>query len=196
VRPRITTPFPVPAGNGPTRIAHLYVTIRGIEANPSAIAGGDSPDWQELAPKLVKQPAQVDLLAPTEDSLGFNTLEYAAVPADVYRQIRLRLSPNEPDASDSIPGENFCGSVGLNCLVTSDGSVQPLVLANELSQMQIPSDKIAGGFFRVLPEAAVNLEVEFNPQSSLFIPTGETVQLVPVLTVESQAAEQSADADP
>jgi hypothetical protein len=32
------------------RIAHIFVSLRGIEVHPSAIADDASPDWQELTP--------------------------------------------------------------------------------------------------------------------------------------------------
>ena len=100
IQTRLTSSFTVPADDATNRINHIYLTIRGIEANPSASAADDSPDWQELAPQLVTQPVQLDLLAPSGDSHALDTLEYVAVPADAYRQIRLRLAPNQPDSSD------------------------------------------------------------------------------------------------
>ncbi len=194
VRPRITTSLTAPAGIMPARISHIYVTIQGIEANSSAAAGDDSPDWQELAPKLVKQPAQIDLLAPSGDSSGFNTLEYAAVPADAYRQIRLRLSRNQTNSNENgtITQVNLCGNVGSNCIVTSDESVRPLILDTTSSQIQVSADHIAGGFFRILPDTAADLEIKFVPQSSLFIFTDETVRAVPVFAVDSENASAAA----
>ncbi|MFZ0885314.1 MAG: DUF4382 domain-containing protein [Candidatus Acidiferrales bacterium] len=193
VRPRITTSFTAPTGITPTRIAHIYLTIQGIEANPSASAVDDSPDWQELAPQLAKQPTQIDLLAPSGDSTGFDSLEYAAVPADAYRQIRVSLSPNQTNSNenDTIPQQNLCGNVGSNCVVTSDERVRRLILDTASSQIQVSADHIAGGFFRILPNTAADLEVKFVPQSSLFISTDENVRVVPVFVVDSQNANVS-----
>jgi hypothetical protein len=196
VRVRITSPLALPANGESARIQHIYVTLRGVEANPNAIADDDSPDWQELAPKLATQPAQLDLLARSRDTRELDPSDYVAVPANAYRQVRLRLSPNQSDASDPAPEENLCGSLGLNCIVTSDGSVRPLVLDPGPSQIQISSDHIAGGFFRVFPDTSANLEIEFNPQSSRFIPADEAVRLVPVFTVESQTPDESTAAAP
>jgi hypothetical protein len=192
VRSRLTSSFTPAADGESVRIQHIFVTIQGIEANPSATADEKSPDWQELAPKLVTRPMQTDLLASGDNSDGLDTLEGVAIPADAYRQVRLRLPPNQPSAGDSVLQESSCGSVGFNCLVTSDGAVRPLVLDSGLSQIQVSSDHITGGFFRILPETTVNLKVEFNPQSSLFINTDEAVRLVPVFTVESQKLSESA----
>ncbi len=180
----------------PAKIRHIYVTLRGIEAIASALADDDSPDWRELAPKLATQPEQVDLLARNVESCERSAFEDVAVPADAYRQIRLRLASNQPATDESIPEENACGSVGFNCIVMSDGGVRALVLDHQSSQVQVPSDHITGGFFRVLPEATVNLNVEFDPQSSLLFAASEGLRLVPVFIVEPHSpCESSAPPD-
>jgi hypothetical protein len=189
---RITSSLAPPAG-GASSIQHVFVTLRGIEANPSANAEEDSPDWQELAPKLATQPVQLDLLARSGDSCEAIISERVAVPADAYREVRLQLSPNQPDTTESVLRQNSCGSAGFNCVVTSDGNIRPLVLDQELSQIQVSSDHITGGFFRIFPDAAVNLKIEFNRQSSQFISSDSAVRLVPVFTVDSQTGCESAD---
>ena len=195
VRLRVT---PSPATSVPdaaatqASIQHIFVTLRGIEAAASAIPDDDSPDWHELAPKLATQPVQLDLLARSPDSCARNTFDDVAVPADAYRHVRLRLSPNQPAAVEPLPEENACGSVGFNCVVTSDGAIRPLAVDGVSSQFQIPSDHISGGFFRVLPETALNLDIEFNPQSTLVFSADDLVRLVPVFTVEPQASCESA----
>jgi Domain of unknown function (DUF4382) len=198
VRLQIISPTAPPAGDTPVRIEHIFVTIRGIEANPNPTAADDSPDWQELAPKLLAQPVQVDLLTNTADSGAVQVFADAAVPANAYRQIRLRLSPNQSDETGSIVQENWCGSVGVNCVVTSEGNILPLVLKNGASQIQIASQQIVGKFFRVVPDSTVNLRIEFNPQPSLSIPMNgvmdDTVSFVPQFTVESQTVSESAAA--
>src|SRR5579862_6828357 len=49
-------------------LEHVFITLRGIEAHPSALADEDSPDWQELAPELASEPVQIDLMAATDSS--------------------------------------------------------------------------------------------------------------------------------
>jgi Domain of unknown function (DUF4382) len=185
-----TQPTPTPT---PASIQHIFVTLRGIEATPSAIPDDDSLNWRELAPQLATQPQQLDLLANCSDSCdqNQNTIAGAAIPADAYRQIRLRLAPNQPATDESVPEQNACGSVGFNCVVTTDGRIRSLVLDNSSSQFHISSGQISGGFFRVLPDTPVNLEIEFNPQSSLFFPANEAVRMVPAFTVEPQATSES-----
>ena len=179
----------------PAAIQHIFLTLRGIEATPSVIPDDDSADWRELAPKLATQPEQLDLLAANADSCDQKQNAFAdvAIPADAYRQIRLSLSPNQPATDESVPAENACGSVGFNCIVRADGRIWPLVLDGPSLQLQIPPDHISGGFFQVLPDAAVNLKIEFNPQSSLFFPAGESVRLLPAFTVAVQTSCASAE---
>jgi Domain of unknown function (DUF4382) len=191
VRVRITASPNASTEATPARIQHIFVTLRGIETIASALADDDSPNWQELAPKLSTQPVQLDLLVRNADARNRSTFADAALPADAYRQIRLRLASNQPLTDQSVPEENACGSVGLNCAVTSDGGVRPLVLDRFSSEFQIPSDHISGGYFRVLPETAVNLDIEFNPQSTLLFSGDDPVRLVPVFHVEPQPPSES-----
>ncbi len=48
----------------PSTVQHIFVTLRGVQANPDTLADEDSPAWQELAPGLAAHPVQLDLLAP------------------------------------------------------------------------------------------------------------------------------------
>jgi len=184
---RIASSLPPPAPEGRPRIQHVFVTVESIEANPDATADENSPGWQELAPNLSKEPVQLDLLARAADSCAPNISERVSVPADAYRQLRLRLSSNQPDTTDPVLQQNSCGSAAFNCVVTSDGNIKPLVLDRDLSQIQISSQQITGALFRISPESPLNLKIEFNPQSSHFIPTDAAVQLVPVFTAAAQS---------
>lgn len=205
VRVQLATLAAPSTGDETPRVEHIFVTIEGIEANPSPAAADDSADWPELAPQLAAQPMQFDLLAGQGDSSAPVAFADAAVPADAYRQIRLRLTPNQPDGTNSALQANSCGSVGFNCIVTSDGAIRRLALNDGSSQIRISSQQIAGGLVRVLPDTTTTLKIEFNPQSSLFVrtdamtqePSEDEVKLVPSFIVESQTADQiSAAANP
>ncbi len=89
----------------------------------------------------------------------------------------------------------MCGSVGLNCIETSDGKIRALVLDSNFSKMQISPEHIRHGFFQILPETTANLRVEFDSRSSLFIPAGESVRLIPVFSVDAQASCESISAE-
>jgi Domain of unknown function (DUF4382) len=183
---QITSSLLPPAPEGRPRIQHVFVTLRGIDANPSATADENSSNWQELAPNLAKEPVQLDLLAHHADSCDANISARVPVPANAYRQLRLRLSSNQPDTTDPVLQQNSCGSAAFNCVVTSDGNIKPLVLDRELSAIQVPSAQITTGLFRILRDSPLNLKIEFDAQSSHFIPTDASVQLVPVFTAAVQ----------
>ena len=179
---------PMPsAGAGPSSIQHIFVSLRGVEAHPSTIADEDSPDWQELAPKLAQQPMQVDLMARTADACAPGSFGEVAVPAGTYRRIRLRLLPNQLATSEPVPEENACGSVGLNCVVTADGRIRPLALDGATPELRITSEHIAGGLFLVLPDAATDLAIEFDTYASLAWPAGDAVRLFPAFIAARRA---------
>jgi Domain of unknown function (DUF4382) len=194
-RIRLTSSVRPTAANWPASIQHIFVTFQGIEANRSATADDDSPDWQELAPQLATVPIQLDLLAPNIDSCDSNVLSDVAVPADTYRQVRLRLSSSLAETNEPILQENRCGSFGFNCIVKADGRTRALILNSQMLRVRIPSDRIAGGSFRILPGTAANVTIEFSPSSSLVFPADGDVRLVPVFTVESKSSCESARSD-
>lgn len=194
VRVRISAPAAAAKSGGLPEVQHIFVTIRGIEATANAFADANSPDWRELTPNLATDPVQVDLLSQNSESCEGISFESAAVPADTYRQIRLILAQSQPDEGESTTRGNSCGVAGPNCVVTSDGAIRTLVASSansEFSPMQISPDHIRGGFFQILPDTTANLRIEFNSQSSLFVPTGEAVRMVPVFTVDTRTSCES-----
>jgi Domain of unknown function (DUF4382) len=185
---RINSSFAPSSGPTVPNLKHIFVTLQGVEAYPGAIADENSADWQELAPELVKQPMQVDLMAQNADFCSSSLIGRSIVPADVYTQIRLRLVPNHSAADDAVSEQNECGAVGLNCVVTTTGEIRPLTFDGAAPDLHIAPEHLMGGFFRVLPNQETNLSIEFNLYSSLAVPSGEAVRVVPVFTVTSGAS--------
>ena len=179
------------AGSVPSSIQHIFVSLRSVEAHPSAVADEESSDWQELAPQLAQQPVQVDLMTRSADSCAPGPFSEAAIPAGTYRQIRLRLLSNQPATGEPVPEENACGSVGLHCMVTRDGRIRPLAFEGAAPELRIASERIAGGFFLVLPDAGIDLIIEFNAYAAPALPAGDSVQLVPMFTAAPRGTCQS-----
>src|SRR5712692_3706027 len=179
------------AGSVPSSIQHIFVSLRSVAAHPSAVADEDSSEWQELAPQLAQQPVQVDLMTRSADSCAPVLFGEAAVPAGTYRQVRLRLLPNQPVTGEPVPEENACGSVGFHCIVTRDGSIRPLALDGGAPELRIASERIAGGFFLVLPYACMDLIIEFNAYAAPTLPAGNPVQPVPMFAAAPRATCQS-----
>lgn len=178
---------------GPTspNLQHLFLSLRGVEAHSSDAADDDSPDWQELAPELMSRPIQIDLMA-SSAAQGTSCLPHlvrgTVVPAAVYRQIRLNLVPDHPSADDAVPEQNACGSIGFNCAVGVGGQIGALAIENGNRSIRIASDKIANGFFRVLPDTDSELSIQFNPFASLAAPLSDAVRFVPAFTAGSPAS--------
>jgi hypothetical protein len=169
-------------------LLHLFVTVQGIEAHPNATAPEDSPDWEELAPNLAREPMQLDLLAHSANFCATNRVSGALVASGAYRQIRLRLVPNHLAAGGAIPEENACGELGFHCAVSRDGYIHPLAFVGDATSLRIAPDRISGGFFHVLPEIDTHLTIEFNPFASFAAPLGDTVQLTPIFKVDAAAS--------
>lgn len=165
---------------------HIFVSLRGVEALAAALAGEDSPGWQEMAPGLATRPVQVDLLARATDACGTNSLGEATIPQGVYNQVRLRFVPNQPGANELVPEENACGRAGFNCVVAGDDSARPIVWG-ETAELRVPAERIEGRFFRVLPGGDIHLAVEFDPRSSMAVPSGDGVRLFPAFSATQQA---------
>src|SRR6266478_6236659 len=132
--------------SGSRRIQHIFLSIRGIEVHPSTTAEDDSPDWQELLPpELLKQPLQVDLVGGTADRSAREPLgEIVTIPAGIYRQVRLRIVPNQLETNARLLERNACGTVGFNCVVTADGRIQALLFDGASPELHIASDRIEG----------------------------------------------------
>jgi hypothetical protein len=175
-------------GSMTPNLLHLFVTLQGIEAHPSAMATEESPDWEELAPDLAREPMQIDLLAHPVNSCATHRIPGAAVPAGAYRQIRMRLVPSRPAAGDAVPAASACGELGFHCAVSPNGHIHPLTLVGGATNLRIPPEHISGGFFHVLPDTETQLTIEFNPFASFAVPSGDTVQLTPIFNVGTAAS--------
>lgn len=178
-------------------IQHIFVTLRGIEAHPVIQQNTPSSGWQELAPDLATHPVQLDLMAPSADSrlagLSRSVNFTATVPADQYRQLRLRLVPSYPSPDEKTPENNSCGSAGLNCIVFADRSVRPLEFGSNTPEFQIAVGQGAGNLFRVLPDEVVPLSIEFDASSSVFYASNSEVRLVPVFRIVSRSSAAEAN---
>ena len=167
-----------------SRIEHIFVSLRGIEVHPSAIADDDSPDWQELlAPEFATQPLQVDLIRSTADRGAEKRLgEMMEVPAGIYRQVRLGFVPNRPATEDQLPEKNACGSSGFNCVVMEDGRIQTLLLDGGSSELRITSDRIEGASLLILPDTDTALTIELKLVWTWSSSAKGSLRLQPALT--------------
>ena len=165
------------------RIQHILVSIRGIEIHPSTTANDDSAHWQELAPELVKQPLQVDLVRGTADRVAREPLgQIVAIPAGIYRQVRLRFVPNQPTTEDQLPEQTACGSAGFNCVVMADGRIQPLLLDGGSPELRITSDRIERASLFIPPDTNTYLIIELKTVWAWFSSADKGLRLLPALS--------------
>ena len=164
---------------GPSRVQHVFVTLRGVDVHPNSITDDASPDWQELLPHLSHQPLQIDLLSAAEDARTQRQLaETATIPAGTYHQLRLRFVANQPAVSDAAPEKNGCGSAAYNCLVSQDGRVQPLVFDHR--ELRITSESIPNGYLLIVPDSSADLVLAFSASWSFSSSGG--IRLLPTLS--------------
>jgi hypothetical protein len=166
----------------PSTMRHIFVTLRGIQANPNASADDNSPGWIELAPDLARKPLQFDLLAQSEESCPANLLVPTAVPAGVYLQVRLQMSPSEPATDHSILEQNACGESGFNCTIAEDGDVRAIKVGGSPAVIHITSAQISDGFFSVAPNRDADLEITLSGYSFLSLPASQAPAFVPTFT--------------
>lgn len=168
---------------GSGQIQHIFIGIRGIELNPSAAARDDSPDWQELFPSQLGQNSlQVDLMEGKADrGVAKPLAETAQLPAGIYRDLRLRLVPNQPTAEDRLPEKSMCGSGRFNCIVMADGRIHPLQLDDGSPELRITSDKMQGASLFFPPDTPTDLIIELKLVWELSSAADTRLRLLPAL---------------
>lgn len=165
-------------------IQHIFVTIRSIEIHPSMAADDDSPDWEKLLPpEFLKQPLQVDLASGAANPDVQKLLAQSVkIPAGVYRQVRLRFTPNQPLTEGRFPEEQACGSTGLNCVVTADSRIHPILFGGGSPELRIMPDGIAGASLLILPDTRSDLIIDVKPAWAWYPSVHGGLRLLPALT--------------
>jgi Domain of unknown function (DUF4382) len=143
------------------RVEHVLVMVRGVQVRTTDVRNGG--DWIELAPRLVNQPRQMDLMGNEKwEILAKGT----SVPAGSYREVRLQFVTAASDVEELRSG-SLCGASRGNCVVRGDGSVEGLEVAGDAEEMVIPFESSVV----VLPDGKVDLEIRLDPRQE-FSPSG------------------------
>jgi hypothetical protein len=173
------------------RVAHVFVTLRGIQLHPSSLADADSADWVELIPALKSEARQIDLMGGGVPEI---LSEGATVPAGNYRQIRLQFVAQD---SESGRGQEFaasgtCGTTRSNCMVMADGMVKPLHFSGAEPEIRISGAALADGMVVVLPDARMDLRLRLQPDEVVYSSSQERwvpqTELVGSAVAEAQAS--------
>jgi len=190
VRPQLAAEPVCTSCVGSGQVRHIFLSIQGIELNSSATAYDDSPDWQELLPSELEQnPLQIDLMESKADqAVQARFGKTSLVPAGIYRQMRLRLVPNQPAATDRLPENNPCGGGTFNCIVLADGSSQPLQLDSGSQGIRIPPDRMEGASFFFPPDTRTDLLIEWKLIWELSSSADAGLRLLPALAGSAQVS--------
>lgn len=174
------------------QFAHVFITVRSVQAHTSASATDSTPGWQELAPQLANAPMQIDLFSKPQTTCILAQLGSASLPVGNYQQIRLLLESNTPAAGAAVPSPNACAGNGLNCVVLSDNSIHELVLSSQDNTgLKIPPGQIVGGPLQVSAGQSVDLNIDFNACASILQEGNGTFRLKPTLTASQVGANDS-----
>ena len=172
----VSDPATCQSPGGP--FSHVYITVTDVQANVSSTAGDNDSGWVDLTPSLSKAPIQVDLLGQPDNQCFLATLgDTQQLQAGSYQQIRILLAPDGTSISN-----NACGSAA-NCVVlTSDSSIQPLLLSSESKTgLKIPSGQIASGAFTIAAGQTKDLDIDFIACQSIVHEGNGKYRLKPVL---------------
>ena len=99
---------PAPAG-----VAHIFVTVRGIQLRQSPGEDPNSQGWVEIAPDLEREPRQIDLLGNSAPAI---LVENVMVPSGIYRDVRLHFLAESPSNAEPILTRNACPDAQWNCV--------------------------------------------------------------------------------
>jgi Domain of unknown function (DUF4382) len=149
------------------RVAHVFVTLRGIQLHPSSLADADSPDWVELIPALKSEPRQIDLM---DGAIPEILSEGAAIPTGNYRQIRLQFVAQDSEAGrgQEFMASSTCGTTRSNCMIMADGLVKPLHFSGAEPEIRISGARLADGMLVVLPDARIDLRLRLQPDEVVY----------------------------
>lgn len=170
------------------RLQHVFVTLRGIQLHSSATTDPHSPDWLELGPQLANEPRQIDLMGGSGPE---TLLRSAAIPAGIYRQVRLQFFPDAPEYVEEPLPQNVCGEARRSCVVMADGRVDELSWSDEVPELLIPAQAIEGGSLVVLPEATMELQLSFEARQEFYSSAYGRWKLQTVLGGHAEAVPQS-----
>jgi Domain of unknown function (DUF4382) len=162
--------------------AHVYITVRSVQAHLDPNATDSSSGWQELAPQLANQPMQIDLFSDVQTNCVLAQLGSASLPVGSYQQIRLLLVSNSASGAGT-PSTNACAGNGFNCLALSDGTIHELALSSQANTgLKIPPGQIVGGPIQVVAGQSVDLNIDFNACASIVQEGNGKFRLKPTLT--------------
>ena len=142
------------------RVEHVFVTMQGIELRPT-VPDETNNDWLEIAPALASKPRPIDLVGDSLETL----VENANIPAEAYREIRLRFcfdSPSHQECRADTP----CGETLRNCVMMADGRIEALRWPGGTPELVIAIRTLEGHSLAVLPDSFTDLRLCLEVQQA------------------------------
>jgi hypothetical protein len=170
-----------------SRAQHIFVTLKSIQLHSVFPDSPNNPQWLELAPQLLREPRQIDLLF---DSTPEILAQSASVPAGTYRELLLQFLPDTPADPGPLPADNSCGHHRQNCVLMADGRVEELHFtgSGDSPELLLPLQFNGSAALTVVPGATVDLRFTLEPQQVSAVSPSEGWQIYYVLVGTASVA--------
>lgn len=163
-----------------SRVQHIFVTLKSIQLHSVFPDAPNNPEWLELAPQLIREPREIDLLFdPSPEIL----VQHAPVPAGTYRELLLQFLPDSAADAGVLPSDNSCGQNRRNCMVMADGRVEELHFTGngDPPELLLPLQYNGSSALAVVPGASVDLRLTLQPLQASAVSSSEGWQIHYVL---------------
>lgn len=161
---------------------HVFLTVRGIQLQRADVQ--DPSAWVEIAPQLVNEPRQIDLTAAQADVL----VEQAMIPHGMYGEVRLQFLSDASQPIQPLTIHNACGTNGWNCLVASDGHVEPLRQADLIVNLK-STDAIP---VLLSPDSTMDLQIRLGASpSALYLSDSKGVTVQTIIVGQTELMRQT-----
>jgi len=162
----------------PGRAQHIFVTLTSIQLHSVFPRSANNPEWVELAPELLREPRQIDLLSGSGPEV---LVDSARIPAGTYHELLLQFLPDSAAASDGSIA-NPCGK-SRNCMLLAGGRIEELHFSGDgdAPKLLLPLQYNGSSALAVVPGATVDLRLTLQPQQVPVVSPSEGWQVRYVL---------------
>ena len=158
------------------RVEHVFVTMQSVQLRPS-VTDDTSKDWLEIAPELANEPRHVDLVG---NFLSEILVENANIPAETYREIRLRFC-SDSGSNQECHADTACGGTLRNCVMMADGRIEPLHWPAGTPELVMAIRTLEGDSLAVWPDSITDLRLSLQVQQAFGVSSIQQLRLQNVL---------------
>jgi len=163
-----------------SRAQHIFVTLSSVQLHSVFPNSTDNQEWVELAPKLSRDPRQIDLLSDPGPEI---LVASARIPAGTFRELVLQFLSDSPAAPDGLSIANPCGKKGRNCMFLANGGIEELHFTDDGAspKLLLPLQYNGSSALAVVPGETVDLRLKLEPQQVPVVSSSEGWQIRYVL---------------